>query len=255
MTTRPQFVLFGSSIVQFNHYGEGWGATLAHLYARKADIVLRGYASWNSKRALQIVDNLFPKNSTAQQPALVIVYFGGNDSLPEHPSGLGPHVPIEEYIENMRNIAIHLKTHSKTSRLIFLSTPPVSEVRIIDNIDEFGRAKRSNETRKKYSEACLKICNELNIKAIDLWTAIQKRKGWEKDCFIDGVHFSAEGSKIVSKEILRVIKEEWETTLYWKTMPVEFGEDSPYDPVHPDGTKTINVSNDPFPKHYEWEWE
>ncbi|KAK2414678.1 GDSL esterase/lipase CPRD49 [Trifolium repens] len=200
MTTRPQIVLFGSSIVQFNHYGEGWGATLAHLYARKADIVLRGYASWNSRRALQIVDNLFPKNATAQQPALVIVYFGGNDSFPPHPSGLGPHVPIEEYIENMRNIAIHLK-------------------------------------------------------AIDLWTAIQKRKGWEKDCFIDGVHFSAEGSKIVSKEILRVIKEEWETSLYWKTMPVEFGEDSPYDPVHPDGTKTINVSNDPFPKHEEWEWE
>jgi len=32
---RPKFVLFGSSIVQYNHYGEGWGATLAHLYGRK----------------------------------------------------------------------------------------------------------------------------------------------------------------------------------------------------------------------------
>ena len=33
-TLRPQFVLFGSSIVQYSYY-EGWGATLSHLYARK----------------------------------------------------------------------------------------------------------------------------------------------------------------------------------------------------------------------------
>ena len=45
----------------------------------------------------------------AIQPALVIVYFGGNDSIGPHPSGLGPHVPLAEYVENMRKIAIHLK--------------------------------------------------------------------------------------------------------------------------------------------------
>jgi len=41
---------------------------------------------------------------------LVIVYFGGNDCIPPHPSGsgIGSHVPLEEYIENMRKIAIHI---------------------------------------------------------------------------------------------------------------------------------------------------
>ncbi|KAJ1381351.1 SGNH hydrolase superfamily [Sesbania bispinosa] len=43
------------------------------------------------------------------QPSLVIVYFGGNDSIDPHPSGLGPHVPLQEYLENMRKIANHLK--------------------------------------------------------------------------------------------------------------------------------------------------
>jgi isoamyl acetate esterase len=43
------------------------------------------------------------------QPSLVIVYFGGNDSMGAHPSGLGPHVPLTEYIENMKKIALHLK--------------------------------------------------------------------------------------------------------------------------------------------------
>jgi len=46
------------------------------------------------------------------QPALVIVYFGGNDSMGPHSSGLGPHVPLDEYMENMRKIAIHLKVFS-----------------------------------------------------------------------------------------------------------------------------------------------
>lgn len=40
---------------------------------------------------------------------MVIVYFGGNDSMLPHSTGLGPHVPLPEYIENMRKIALHLK--------------------------------------------------------------------------------------------------------------------------------------------------
>jgi len=43
------------------------------------------------------------------QPSLVIVYFGGNDSIAAHSSGLGPHVSLDEYIGNMRKIAEHLK--------------------------------------------------------------------------------------------------------------------------------------------------
>lgn len=39
---RPQFVLFGSSIVEFSYSDQGWGAILANLYARK---VLNSYVS------------------------------------------------------------------------------------------------------------------------------------------------------------------------------------------------------------------
>ena len=60
----------------------------------------------------------------------------------------------------------------------------------------------------------------------------------------DGVHLSAEGSKVVVKEILRVLREaDWKTSLHWMSMPTEYAEDSPYYPPTPDGTKTINVSH------------
>ncbi|KAJ9548628.1 hypothetical protein OSB04_021171 [Centaurea solstitialis] len=77
---RPQFVLFGSSIVEFSGYGDGWGATLALQYTQKDDAV---------------------------KPDLVIVYFGGNDSVRDDPGS--SHVPLPEYIENMKIIGTHLK--------------------------------------------------------------------------------------------------------------------------------------------------
>lgn len=101
-----------------------------------------------------------PQDATVQ-PALIIVYFGGNDSMQAHPSGLGPHVPLEEYKENMRVIGNHLKVSfprtklsnlfryffqcssftvycylqslSETTRIIFLTCPPLNEERLRQN--------------------------------------------------------------------------------------------------------------------------
>ncbi|KAF3449545.1 hypothetical protein FNV43_RR10274 [Rhamnella rubrinervis] len=243
---RPQFVLFGSSIVQFSFDSGGWGATLAYLYGRQADIVLRGYGGWNSRRGLEIAEQVFSKDA-AVQPSLVIVYFGGNDSVDPHPSGLGPHVPLNEFVENMRKIATHLMSLSEKTRLIFLTPPPFNEEqyrRVQEFLGNNNRVSgRSNEACRVYSEACVKLCQEMGIKVIDLWTEIQKKNDWQTTCFIDGVHFSSEGSKIVAKEILKVLRDaNWEPSLYLTSLPSEFGEDSPYDPVNIDGNTTINQS-------------
>ncbi|XP_004492446.1 GDSL esterase/lipase WDL1-like [Cicer arietinum] len=244
-TTRPQFVLFGSSIVQYSFH-QGWGANLSHVYARKADIVLRGYAGWNSKRALQVVDKVFPKNAP-KQPDLVIVYFGGNDSTLKHDSGYGPHVPLDEYKENMRKIAQHLKSLSEDIRIIFLSTPPIDEAKI-QKFSGDEKPTKTNEECEKYSEACIAMCLEENIKVIDLWNLIQKNTNW-KNAYIwdDGIHLTTKGNEVVSNAILDVLKDaEWKPSLYWKNMSAEFEEDSPYDPVtlH---FKPINISHAPFP--------
>ncbi|XVE52504.1 hypothetical protein DITRI_Ditri02bG0127300 [Diplodiscus trichospermus] len=251
---RPQFVLFGSSIVQLSFSNGGWGAILADVYARKADILLRGYYGWNSRRALEVLDHVFPKDA-ATQPSLIITYFGGNDSMGPHPSGLGPHVPLPEYIENMRKIAIHLKSLSDSTHLIFLTCPPVDEERVLKNTSEvFSHLVRTNELCKTYSEACVKLCHELDVKVINLFTAFQQRDNWTTNCFTDGVHLSAEGSKIVVAEILKVLKEaEWNPSLHWKSMPTEFSDDSPYDLVAADGKTTLNPSDWTFHRAVQWD--
>lgn len=236
---RPKFVLFGSSIVQFSYSHEGWGAILTDLYSRKADIMLRGYSGWNSRRALQVLEQVFPKDE-AVQPSLVIVYFGGNDSAKPHPNGLGSHVPLDEYVENMKKIAIHLKSLSENIRLIFLTAPAVNEIQIHEVLRDL--VHRKNETCQKYAEACVKLCKELDVKVIDLWTALQQRNDWLATCFTDGIHLSSEGSKIVVKEILKVLKEaDWKPSLHWRSLPDEFGEASYSDLATADGT-IVNTS-------------
>lgn len=251
---RPQFVLFGSSIVQLSFSNGGWGAILSDIYARKADILLRGYYGWNSRRALEVLDQVFPKDDPIQ-PSLVIVYFGGNDSMGSHPSGLGPHVPLPEYVENMRRIATHLKNLSDATRIIFLSTPPVDEARINQGTSEiFSELVRTNELCKKYSDACITLCHELGVKVVDLFTAIQNRDNWKNACFTDGIHLSEEGSKIVVAEILKVLKQaEWKPSLHWKSMPTEFSENSPYDLVAASGERTLNPSDWTFHREIQWD--
>ena len=70
----------------------------------------------------------------------------------------------------------------------------------------------------------------------------------------DGIHLSAEGSKIVVEEKLKVIKEvDWEPCLHWKSMPTEFAEDSPYDLVAADGKTTLNPSRWTFYREHQWD--
>ncbi|RAL52157.1 hypothetical protein DM860_017294 [Cuscuta australis] len=248
--TRPQFVLFGSSIVEFSYSNEGWGAILADLYARKADIVLRGYKGWNSRHALQVLHEIFPKNADVQ-PSLAIVYFGGNDSMRPGLYGLNAHVPLPEYVENMRKIATHLKSLSNKTRIIFLTCPPINETQ---TLEVFGDIGRSNELGKIYSDACVELCKEFDdVKAIDLWTAIQQKDDWLSTCFTDGIHLTSEGSKIVAKEILKVLKEaDWEPSLHWKSLPTEFSEVFPTIVLVLNGT-TVNVSDFVFKWQTQWD--
>ncbi|XP_059296490.1 GDSL esterase/lipase WDL1-like [Lycium ferocissimum] len=218
---RPLFVLFGSSIVQLSYHLHGWGATLTGLYSRKADISLRGYAGWNSRMALQVLDKVFPKDADIK-PSLVILYFGGNDSVdPEFPGNI--HVPLEEYVENMRKIVLHIKSLSEKTRIIMLSAPAVNEEQIVHFYGD--NRGRTNETSRIYSEAGIKLGQELGVKVIDFWSALQERPDWLTTVFWDGMHLTKEGSDIVVKKISKALTEaEWKPSLHWTKMADEFSD-------------------------------
>eukprot|EP00249_Psilotum_nudum_P007344 c20492_g1_i1 orf=293-991(+) len=184
---RPLFVLFGASMTEFSFQPGGWGAALTDLYSRKADILLRGFRGWNTRRALAVLEQFFPKNSPTQ-PALVVVFFGANDASFPMPSGRGQHVPIQEFKENLQHIASYLKGLSETTRVILVTAPPIyEEGRLNDTRKKWGEkagdfVDRTNERAKKYAEACIAVSMELDVGVVDLWTTIQQKEKWQTEC-------------------------------------------------------------------------
>nr|XP_016465128.1 PREDICTED: GDSL esterase/lipase At2g38180-like [Nicotiana tabacum] len=156
------------------------------------------------------------------KPSLVILYFGGNDSVdPEFPSSA--HVPLQEYVENMGRIALYITSLSENTRLIMLSAPPVNEEQIVQFYGD--NRGRYNETCRIYSEAGIKLGQELGVKVIDFWSALQERPDWLTTVFWDGMHLTKEGSDILVKKISRVLREvDWEPSLHWTKMADEFSD-------------------------------
>ncbi|XP_022145518.1 GDSL esterase/lipase CPRD49-like [Momordica charantia] len=221
---RPKFVLFGSSIVQYSFDDRGWGADIANLYARQADVILRGYAGWNSSQALQVVDEVFPKDSIIQ-PSLAIVYFGGNDAIIPLPFPGGSHVPLPQFIDNMTKIACHIKSLSTTTRSIFLTPPPVNSDQIRELLPGLEKL-RTMENLEIYTDALIDICREIGVEYVDLFRAVQKREDW-LTFFTDGVHFTEEGSRVVFDEIKNTInRANWVPSLAVGSMPIEFGNNT-----------------------------
>ncbi|CAM6082837.1 unnamed protein product [Calypogeia fissa] len=237
---RPLFVLFGASMTQYSFELGGWGAALQDLYQRKADCLLRGYSGWNTRRALAVLHQLFPKDLPTQ-PALVVVFFGANDAAVPVPSGRGQAVPIEEFKENLIKIASYLKGLSDTTRVILITAPPIHDENRMTNmstkIGEIARKypDRTNERAGQYAAACKAAASEAGVGVVDLWTAIQQSTTDWGSCLTDGMHLGAGGSKVLLDELLKEIKTHsgWVPSLTFESMPADFTQPSQYDYIHP----------------------
>jgi lysophospholipase L1-like esterase len=175
---RPHFVLFGDSITQQSFANEGWGAALADLYSRKADVFLRGYSGYNTRWALLLLDKVFPKSSSA--PEVVTVFFGANDAALPDRGSQQQHVPISEYKENLHQIVSHIKGNSETTVVVLITPPPVDEVgrRVYARSGELP--ERTNEVTKLYAQACKDVAKEAGVPVIDLWSLFQQTQNWQQ---------------------------------------------------------------------------
>ena len=78
------------------------GPQLADAYVRKLDIINRGLSGYNTRQALAILPQVIPSPQQARIRFLTI-FFGANDArLPDTLPEPQQHVPLEEFMENMR---------------------------------------------------------------------------------------------------------------------------------------------------------
>jgi lysophospholipase L1-like esterase len=76
---RPQWLLFGDSITQRGFGAGGWAGVLADTYQRRVDVINRGYSGFNTRLAVEILDDVLPA-AAAGTIGLATVFFGANDA-------------------------------------------------------------------------------------------------------------------------------------------------------------------------------
>ncbi len=184
-----KILCFGDSITEMGSVLElrGFVAQLADRYARRADVLLRGFTGYTTREALKIVDTAV----LAEKPDFVVLFFGDNDSvLP----GQIQHVPVKEYRKNLQEMASRIACAG--AWLVLVTPPPIDDKRI---------KSRTMEHTEKYAQACIEVARDMNVPVVDLFHKLQEEKDWRKTCLLDCMHLSAAGMNCLYEELAKLL--------------------------------------------------
>ncbi|KAM7500726.1 hypothetical protein LguiA_025140 [Lonicera macranthoides] len=233
---RPKIYLFGDSITEESFSDGGWGASLAHHFSRTIDVVVRGYSGYNTRWALKVMEKVFPaklEEGSGLAPLAVTVFFGANDAcLPDRCSAF-QHVPLDEYMLNLRSIVSLLKKRWPASHILLITPPPIDEAGrllypYIEN--KSSLPERTNEAAGAYAKACIAVGGELGIPVVDLWTKMQQFPDWQKAYLRDGLHLTRCGNRIVFEEVVEKLRG---VGVSLESLPVDMPLISAMDPNDP----------------------
>ncbi|XP_027629335.1 isoamyl acetate-hydrolyzing esterase 1 homolog isoform X2 [Tupaia chinensis] len=171
----PRVLLFGDSITQFSFQPGGWGAALADRLVRKCDVLNRGFSGYNTRWARIILPRLIRKGNSLDSPVAVTIFFGANDSAlkGENPK---QHVPLEEYVANLKSMVQYLKSVDvPENRVILITPPPLCEPAWEHECIAQGcKLNRLNSVVGEYAHACLQVAKDCGTDVLDLWTLMQQ---------------------------------------------------------------------------------
>ena len=203
-----RIVLFGASTVQYSFSEGGWGARLSDHFQRRADIVNRGFAGYNSRWGRLILPRLLPNDPASVPPDAVVILFGSNDASRSHMSPL--HVPLPEYKSNLAQMRKYLVDKvGVTKESVILVTPAVLDE---DMCREYMKTcfglplDRFNSDVKRYAEAVKQVGQELSVPTVDLFSLLSSHDE-PKQFLSDGLHLSARGSKVLADSLVPLLEE------------------------------------------------
>ncbi|KAF6764774.1 GDSL Lipase/Acylhydrolase [Ephemerocybe angulata] len=212
------FMLFGDSITQgaWAPGDTGIGQRLSHVYARKLDVLNRGYSGYNTEWGLPILDQCIAKpHDAARAPKIKVltIWFGANDACIK-PSP--QHVPLERFIANLQAMITLVRERSPETRIILITAPPVNTIARkadLESRDPPQALDRLFDTSKAYADATKALAAEHGVGVVDAWGALWTACGEEEAKFAefsgDGLHLNARGYEVVYHELIKVISERY----------------------------------------------
>ncbi|XP_037384438.1 isoamyl acetate-hydrolyzing esterase 1 homolog [Talpa occidentalis] len=204
----PRVLLFGDSITQFSFQQGGWGAALADKLVRKCDVLNRGFSGYNTRWAKIILPRLIRKGGGTEHPVVAAtVFFGANDSAlkDENPK---QHVPVDEYLANLKSVVRYLKSAEvPEDRIILITPPPLCEPAWEQECRLQGcRLNRLNSVVGDYASACMQVAQDCGTDALDLWTLMQQDGQDFSRYLSDGLHLSPEGNEFLFSRLWPLIE-------------------------------------------------
>ncbi|KAJ3285053.1 isoamyl acetate-hydrolyzing esterase [Rhizoclosmatium sp. JEL0117] len=219
-----QIVLIGDSLTEYGSSEPGgWASLLTAEYSRRATVLNRGYASYNSWWLKFAIEPLLRDVGNVNRIKLVTLMLGSNDYVNER---YPKHVPLDMYIENMKEIIQTILRTAPHAKLLVM-TPPPMKIRIAWD----GEQSPSNplvfvtiEDAKRYRDACLGLVDSLKkdlesrLDALDTWNLFIKNKKYENPSydpselshlFKDNRHFNAEGNRVLFDCVVAKIASQW----------------------------------------------
>jgi isoamyl acetate esterase len=223
----PQIVLFGDSITQqsFNPELHGWGTIVCNYYARRADVLNRGYSGYTTRWAVPALPHIFHSEGQRRNVKLVTVFFGANDSCikaynPRH------HVPLHTYYNNVASTVQWLKDNvggggtgggggddDDDLRIVLITPPPFHKDSFLvyqkNRYQDLatGISERRNAVTKLYVDVVVSLGEKFDVPVLNLWERMMTERPGRWETFLsDGLHFSRDGNEFVGEQLLGLIE-------------------------------------------------
>eukprot|EP00879_Flechtneria_rotunda_P013486 GHRR01014080.1.p1 GENE.GHRR01014080.1~~GHRR01014080.1.p1 ORF type:complete len:266 (+),score=96.95 GHRR01014080.1:354-1151(+) len=236
--TRPVALLFGDSLTERSLDPEGgWGAALGHHFARKVDVVNRGFGGYNTRWGVKLLEQVL-QEVKGRQVALMTIWFGANDAAIPGRSGERQHVPVQEFGSNLGQM-VHMAQQAGIHNIILLTPPPVEtgarvkHVQLRMGVTHNVAPDRTLEYAQQYAAAVTDLGSKLSVPVVDLYNRLQQVPLWREVLCIDGLHFTPEGSRHVWLLLKEVIEQSYHQ-LSLSSMSNQFPWWDQWDSRHPD---------------------
>lgn len=213
--TIPKLVLFGDSITQHanDQVGFALAPALQSHYARKLDIVTRGFSGYNTNHAVVTLrEVLKADNAESGVVKLIVIFMGTNDAAFNFQG-----VPIDNYKANLQTLVEIAKSYD--IKVILVGPALHGRAECLAASESQGLDPNFSDTvaTRKYADAAAGVAAANEVPFLDLWYTFQKYGGWSTEDLIankiplgellyDGIHFSPKAYEIYYNELLNIIE-------------------------------------------------
>ncbi|WWC64488.1 uncharacterized protein I303_107098 [Kwoniella dejecticola CBS 10117] len=216
-------ILFGDSLTERQDVPQALFERMSQAYARKMDVLNRGFGGFSSTTSLPLFDKIFAKKGeNAPVVRLITLWFGTNDCV-NFPNPRATHsshfkANYEYFLHNLTSPESPYAVSETPVHILLITPPPPYDPQIpepakwvrstertlefVDVVKDLGREWKAKEQKDGFK-----------IEVLDLWEAMEDRAGGLGDglepFFHDGCHLTSKGYEVLWEEYRKIIKGPW----------------------------------------------